>query len=180
MSRTMLNENTLPKYFWAEAVNIACYVLDRMLIRSYLNKIPYELWKDRNPNIDYFKVFRWKYFILKTKDNLHKFDPKFDVDIFLGYSNISKAYRMHNKRTLVVEESIHITFDESIPLWRKLLLMMMQMKSNKKNYQKINKRMNHIKIKRTDKKDKQMWSNNKVLLKHSLRSGGMFSLNLRI
>ena len=44
MARTMLNENSLPKYFWAEAVNTACYVLNRVLIRPNLNKTPYELW----------------------------------------------------------------------------------------------------------------------------------------
>ncbi|KAH9686293.1 Integrase catalytic domain-containing protein [Citrus sinensis] len=115
MARTMLNENALPKYFWAEAVNTTCYVLNRVLIRSYLNKTPYELWKDRKPNIGYFKVFGCKCFILNTKDNFGKFDPKYDVGIFLGYSNTSKAYRVYNKRTLVVEESMHVTFDESNP-----------------------------------------------------------------
>ncbi|KAH9763597.1 Integrase catalytic domain-containing protein [Citrus sinensis] len=115
MARTMLNENALPKYFWAEAVNTACYVLNRVLIRPNLNKTPYELWKERKPNIGYFKVFGCKCFVLNTKDNLGKFDPKSDVGIFLGYSNSSKAYRVYNKRTLVVEESMHVTFDESNP-----------------------------------------------------------------
>ena len=56
MGRTISNENELPKYFWAEAVNIACYVLNCVLIRPYINKTPYELCKDRKPNIGYFKV----------------------------------------------------------------------------------------------------------------------------
>ncbi|KAH9743236.1 hypothetical protein KPL70_003240 [Citrus sinensis] len=81
--------------------------------RPNLNKTPYELWKDRKPNIGYFKVFGYKCFVLNTKDNLGKFDPKSDVGIILGYSNSSKAYRVYNKRTLVVEESMHVTFDES-------------------------------------------------------------------
>ncbi|KAH9679892.1 Integrase catalytic domain-containing protein [Citrus sinensis] len=115
MARTMLNENVLPKYFWAKAVNTACYVLNQVLIRPHLNKTPYELWKDRKLNIGYFKVFGCKCFILNTKDNLGKFDPKSDIGIFLEYSNSSKAYRVYNKRTLVVEESMHITFDESNP-----------------------------------------------------------------
>ena len=85
------------------------------MIRPYLNKTLYELWKDRKPNIDYFKVFGCKCFILNKKDNLGKFDPKSDVGIFLGYSNSSKAYRVYNKRTLVVEESMHVSFDESNP-----------------------------------------------------------------
>ncbi|KAH9724699.1 hypothetical protein KPL70_007586 [Citrus sinensis] len=52
---------------------------------------------------------------LIENDNLGKFNPKSDVGIFLGYSNSSKAYRVYNKRTLVVEESMHVTFDEFNP-----------------------------------------------------------------
>ena len=103
------------KYFWAEAVNTAYYVLKCVLIRLYLNKIPYELWKDRKLNIGYFKVFECKCFIFNTKDNIGKFDSKSDVGIFLGYSNSSKVYRVYNKRILVVEESMHVTFDKSNP-----------------------------------------------------------------
>ena len=58
MARTMLNENNLPKYFWAEAVNTSCYVLNRILLRPILKKTPYELWKNKKPNISYFKVFK--------------------------------------------------------------------------------------------------------------------------
>ena len=83
MVRTILNENASPKYFWAEAVNTVCYVLNRVLIRPHLNKTLYELWKDRKLNISYFKVFGCKYFILNIKDNLGKFDPKSDVVTFL-------------------------------------------------------------------------------------------------
>ncbi|XP_059632627.1 uncharacterized protein LOC132275215 [Cornus florida] len=49
----------------------------------------------------------------KGKDNLGKFDAKSDEGIFLGYSSISKAYRVYNKKTLLVVESIHVVFDES-------------------------------------------------------------------
>ena len=113
MARSTLNENGLPKYFWAEAVSTACYIVNRVMIRSILNKTPYELWKGRKPNIGYLKVFGCKCFILNTKDNLGKFDSKSNVGIFLGYSTTSKAYRVFNKRTLVVEESMHVIFDES-------------------------------------------------------------------
>src|SRR4051812_2361460 len=47
------------------------------------------------------------------KDNLGKFDAKADEGIFLGYSQSSKAYRIYNKRLLIVEESVHVSFDES-------------------------------------------------------------------
>ena len=56
MARTILHEYNLPNYFWAEAVNTSCYILNRVLIRSSLDKTPYELWKNKKPNIIYFKV----------------------------------------------------------------------------------------------------------------------------
>ena len=47
------------------------------------------------------------------KDVLEKFDPSSDEAIFLGYSSHSKAYKVFNKRTLCVEESMHVLFDET-------------------------------------------------------------------
>ena len=113
MTRTMLCENDLPKHFWAEAVNTVCYILNRVLLHPILNKTPYELWFGNIPRISYFKVFGCKCFILNTKDHLDKFDSKSDEAIFIGYSSRSKAYRVYNKRTLIIEESLHISFDEN-------------------------------------------------------------------
>ncbi|XP_059635284.1 uncharacterized protein LOC132277441, partial [Cornus florida] len=113
MARTMLNEHNSPRSLWAEAVSTSCYVINRVIIRKLLNKTPYDLWNKRKPNIGYFKVFGCKCFVLNDKDNLGKFEPKSDEGIFLGYSSRSKAFRVFNKRTRVVVESIHVVFDES-------------------------------------------------------------------
>ena len=48
------------------------------------------------------------------KDHLDKFDAKVDEALFIGYSSTSKAHRVYNKRTLRIEESIHVIFDESL------------------------------------------------------------------
>ena len=64
-------------------------------------------------NIIYFKVFESKCFILNPKDNLAKVDAKYNIGIFLGYSSSSKACIVFNKKTMVVEKSIHVVFDES-------------------------------------------------------------------
>ena len=109
----MLCDSKLPKYFWAEAISIACYVINRVLIRPILNKTSYELFYDRIPKISYFKVFGCKCFILNTKDNLDKFDSKSDEVIFVGYSMRSKAHRIFNKKTSTIEESLHVNFDEN-------------------------------------------------------------------
>ena len=112
MSRTMLLEINLPKYFWAEAINTSNYILNRCLIRPILKKTPYELFKGRVPKISYFKPFGCNCFVHNNgKDNLGKFDARSDPAIFLGYSLNSKAYRVLNQRTKMVEESIHVVFD---------------------------------------------------------------------
>ncbi|GAB2289002.1 hypothetical protein Dimus_038036 [Dionaea muscipula] len=122
MARTMLIENNLSKYFWAEAVNTSCHILNRISIRPILKKTPYKLWKDRKPNVSHFHAFGCKYFILNNaKDNLGKFDAKSDEGIFLGYASSSKAFRIFNKRTLVIEEYIHVTFDECNSFFKKIV-----------------------------------------------------------
>ena len=60
------------------------------------------------------------------KERLKKFDAKSDEAIFLGYSSSSKAFRVFNKRSLVVEESIHVVFDETNDLSLRKKVMMMQ------------------------------------------------------
>jgi hypothetical protein len=123
LARTMLSDSNLPKYFWADVVSTACYVSNRIIIRPILKNNPYELFKGRKPNISYFHIFGCKCFVLNNdKDNLGKFDEKSDEGIFLGYSLTSKAYRIYNKRTLKIEESMHVTFDESNPSKEDIIL----------------------------------------------------------
>jgi len=84
------------------------------MIRPILNKTPYELLKGRKPNIMNLRVFGCKCYVHNNgKESLGKFDPRSDEAIFVGYSSHSKAYKVFNKRTLCVEESVHVLFDES-------------------------------------------------------------------
>jgi len=112
LARTMLSESSIPKYFWADVVSTSCYVMNRVLIRPILKKTPYELFNGRKPNISHLKVFGCSCFVLNNgKENLGKFDEKADHGIFIGYSLNSHAYRVY-KRLMIVEESVHVVFDE--------------------------------------------------------------------
>ncbi|GJW85336.1 putative ribonuclease H-like domain-containing protein [Tanacetum coccineum] len=90
-ARTMLVDSKLPTTFWAEAVNTACYVLNRVLVIKPHNKTPYELIRGRTPLIDFMKPFRCPVTILNTRDHLGKFDGKADEGFFVGYYVISKG-----------------------------------------------------------------------------------------
>ena len=111
-ARTLLQESKLPRSFWAEAVNTACYVLNRVIIRPILEKTPYELLRNKKPQIGYFKVFGSKCFALKKIERDGKFDAKSYEAIFVGYSLTSRAYRIYNIKKRIIEESIDIVFKE--------------------------------------------------------------------
>ncbi|GKC98423.1 retrovirus-related pol polyprotein from transposon TNT 1-94 [Tanacetum coccineum] len=115
MSRTMLNEQSISQNFWCNAVDTSTYILNRILIRHFLGKTPYELFKGKMPSLEYFRVFGSKCFILNTKDYLTKFDPKSTEGVFLGYSPNSKTYIILNKETMRIEESLNVRFNESPP-----------------------------------------------------------------
>ena len=75
---------------------------------------PYELWKGRKPKFKYFKIFGNTCFILKDRENVGKFDTNSDEGIFLGYSSSSKAYRVFNKTTSKVMETMNVVIDETL------------------------------------------------------------------
>ncbi|GKF62851.1 retrovirus-related pol polyprotein from transposon TNT 1-94, partial [Tanacetum coccineum] len=99
----------------AEAFNTAYYVLNKVLVIKPHNKTPYELIHGRPPLIDFMKPFGCLVTILNTKDHLGKFDEKANEGYFVGYSVISKAMRVFDKRTRIVEETLNIRFLENAP-----------------------------------------------------------------
>ncbi|KAI3795382.1 hypothetical protein L1987_38034 [Smallanthus sonchifolius] len=113
-ARSMLADSKLPLTFWAEAVSTACYVQNRVLIVKPLNKTPYELWIQRVPYIGFLKPFGCPCTILITHGVLPKFGAKSDEGYFVDYSSQSKAYRVFNSRTRIVEESANVECREHI------------------------------------------------------------------
>nr|GEY21887.1 hypothetical protein [Tanacetum cinerariifolium] len=87
-NRTMLIFSKAPMFLWAEAVAIACYTQNRSLIHTRHNKTPYELRRPR------------------------KLQPTADIGIFIGYALKRKGYRIYNKRTRRIMETIHIKLYE--------------------------------------------------------------------
>jgi transposase InsO family protein len=114
MARTMLDEHKTPRRFWAEAINTACYVANRIFLRAFLGKTSYELRYGRCPKVSHFRVFGCKCFILK-KGNLDKFESRSSDGLFLGYALQGRAYRVLNLDTNRIEETCEVTFDETMP-----------------------------------------------------------------
>jgi hypothetical protein len=113
MARTMLDEYKTPDRFWAEATNTACYSINRLYLHQILKKISYELLTGKKPKVSYFRVFGSKYFILIKIGRNSKFAPKAVEGFLLGYDSNTRAYRVFNKSTGLVEVSCDIVFDET-------------------------------------------------------------------
>nr|GEZ93014.1 uncharacterized mitochondrial protein AtMg00810-like [Tanacetum cinerariifolium] len=112
-ARTMLADLLLLILFWTEAVNTACYVQNRVLVTKPQNKTPYVL--GRTPSIGFMRHFGCPVTILNTLDPLGKFDGKVNEGFLVGYSVSSKAFRVFNSRTQIVQETLHINFLENKP-----------------------------------------------------------------
>jgi hypothetical protein len=113
MARTMLDEYKTSDRFWAEAVNTACYTINRLYQHQILKKTSYELLTGKKPNVSYFRVFGSKCFILFKRGRKSKFAPKAVEGFLPGYDSNTRAYRVFNKSTGLVEVSCDIVFDET-------------------------------------------------------------------
>ncbi|GKE80493.1 retrovirus-related pol polyprotein from transposon TNT 1-94 [Tanacetum coccineum] len=88
-ARTMLIFSRAPLFLWAEAIATACYTQNRSVIHHQFNKTPYELIND-----------------------IGKLGENGDIGVFIGYSADSCAYRVYNRRTKKIMETINVKFDE--------------------------------------------------------------------
>jgi hypothetical protein len=113
MARTMLDEYKTPDRFWVEAIKTDCYSINRVYLHRILKKTSYELLTGKKSNVSYFRVFGSKCFILVKRGRKSKFAPKAVEGFLLGYESNTRAYRVFNKSTGLVEVSCDIVFDES-------------------------------------------------------------------
>nr|GEZ76023.1 integrase, catalytic region, zinc finger, CCHC-type, peptidase aspartic, catalytic [Tanacetum cinerariifolium] len=96
----------------AEAMATACYTQNRSLIHSHHYKTPYELVHNKKPDLTFFRVFSALCYPTNDSEDLGKLQPTADTGIFVGYAPSRKGYRIYNKRTRRIMETIHVQFDE--------------------------------------------------------------------
>nr|GFA73215.1 hypothetical protein [Tanacetum cinerariifolium] len=111
-ARTMLSAAKVFLFFWVEAIATSCFTQNRSLVIPRNEKTPYHIINDRKPSVKFFHIFGSLCYIVRDGENLDKMKEKGDACIFMGYSTQSRAYRVFNKRTRVIIETIHVNFDE--------------------------------------------------------------------
>ncbi|GJX72561.1 retrovirus-related pol polyprotein from transposon TNT 1-94 [Tanacetum coccineum] len=109
---TMLIFSKTPLFLWAEAINTTCYTQNCSLISLCYNKTPYELMHDKKLDLSFLHVFGSLCYLTNDNEDLGKLNAKADISIFVGYTPVKKAFRIYNRRTRKIMETIHVTFDE--------------------------------------------------------------------
>nr|GFD15783.1 retrovirus-related Pol polyprotein from transposon TNT 1-94 [Tanacetum cinerariifolium] len=99
-------------FLWVEVVATACYTQNRSIIRLRHGKTLYELLHDKLPDLSFLYVFGALCYPANDSENLGKLQPKADIGIFIGYAPTKKAFRIYNRRTRRIVETIHVDFDE--------------------------------------------------------------------
>ena len=112
MARCLLTDSGLDHKLWAEAISTAAYLRNRCPSKILGNKTPHEVWTGKKPNVKHLKVFGSTAVTLNVKRK-GKFDKIGSMLIMVGYSLVSKAYRLYNKDTNVVIERRDVLFDEN-------------------------------------------------------------------
>ncbi|GJW20495.1 retrovirus-related pol polyprotein from transposon TNT 1-94 [Tanacetum coccineum] len=111
-ARTMLIFSGALLFLWAEAIATTCYTQNRSIIYRRFNKTPYELINGRKPDISFLHVFGALCYPKNGHEDIGKLGAKGDIGFFIGYSVGFYAYRVYNRRTKKIMETMNVTFDE--------------------------------------------------------------------
>nr|GEX71523.1 retrovirus-related Pol polyprotein from transposon TNT 1-94 [Tanacetum cinerariifolium] len=111
-ARTMLIFSRAPLFLWAKAIANACFTQNRSIIHRHFNKTPYELINGKKPDISFLHVFGALCYPKNDREDIGKLGAKCDIGFFIGYSADSCAYRIYNRRTKKMMETMNVSFDE--------------------------------------------------------------------
>nr|GFB36662.1 hypothetical protein [Tanacetum cinerariifolium] len=111
-ARTMLIFSCALLFLWAEAIATAYFTQNRSIIHRRFNKTPYELINGRKPDISLLHVFGALCYPKNDREDIGKLGAKGDIGFFIGYSVNSCAYRIYNRRTKKIMETMNVSFDE--------------------------------------------------------------------
>nr|GFC21562.1 retrovirus-related Pol polyprotein from transposon TNT 1-94 [Tanacetum cinerariifolium] len=111
-ARTMLIFSCALLFLWAEAIATARFTQNRSIIHCRFNKTPYELINGRKPDISFLHVFGALCYPKNDREDIGKLGAKGDIGFFIGYSADSCAYRVYNRQTRKIMETMNVSFDE--------------------------------------------------------------------
>lgn len=112
MARSMLKDKGMPDEFWAEATFTAAYLQNRLPTRALNQMTPLEIWSGHKPSVNHLRVFGCICHVWIPAAKRRKLDDKSEKGVFMGYSSVSKGYRVYVLNTKKIEVSRDVVFEE--------------------------------------------------------------------
>ena len=94
MAKSMFFEKRIPKELWPKAFNTTMYLLNRCPTKAVWNMIPFEAWNERKPSVSHLKFFGCVCYAQVPKEKRTKLEEASERCIFIGYSSMSKGYKL--------------------------------------------------------------------------------------
>jgi hypothetical protein len=114
--KTMIHDHDLPMWLWEEATMTAVYVQNRLSHSALGFKTPEEMFTGKKPEVSHLKIFGCPVFIHIPKEKRNKLEASGKKGIFVGYYEVSKAFRIYIPGHRHIEISRDVTFDEDAML----------------------------------------------------------------
>ena len=115
-TKAMLRDQDIPMDLWEKATRTAVYVQNRTPHKVLEKKTPEEVFSGKKPKVSHLRIFGCPVYIHIPKEKRTKLDPFGKKGIFVGYSEISKAYRIYFPGFKKIDNSRDITFDKDSAL----------------------------------------------------------------
>ena len=112
VARALMSEKDMPKYYWAEVVHTAVYIMNRTPTAGIHDVTPEERFIGVKSDESHFKVFGCIAYVHVLDELRTKLDPKAEKCVFIGYSLEQKGYRCYNPVTRQIRVSRDVVFDE--------------------------------------------------------------------
>ncbi|CAB0016811.1 unnamed protein product, partial [Nesidiocoris tenuis] len=110
--RAMLDHSNADYRMWAEAANTAVHLMNCSPTKRLKEAVPFELWSGSKVDLSYLRVFGCVAFAHVPDAKRRKLDPKAERLMFVGYSDVSKGYRLFDPKTAGVRTSRDVVFVE--------------------------------------------------------------------
>jgi transposase InsO family protein len=110
--KTMIHDQDLPMCLWAEAAMAVVYVQNRLSHSALGFKTPEKMFTKKKPEVSHLKIFGCPVFIHIPKEKRNKLEPSRKKGIFVGYCEVSKAFRIYIPGHRHIDISRDVTFDE--------------------------------------------------------------------
>ena len=110
--KCMLRITNLPKSFWCDAIQTACYLINRSPSIPLEFDIPERVWTGKYVSYSHLKVFRCKAFAHVPKEQRLKLDSKATLCIFVGYGDVEFGYKLWDLEKKKMIRSRDVVFYE--------------------------------------------------------------------